>query len=79
MSALPFPDEATSPILRLVNVGKTYATGSVQVEALHGVSLEVARGEYVAIMGPSGSGKFWAVWTCRPRAATTWPARTSAP
>jgi putative ABC transport system ATP-binding protein len=57
MSALPFPDEATSPILRLVDVGKTYATGSVQVEALHGVSMEVARGEYVAIMGPSGSGK----------------------
>ena len=57
MSALPFPDENNSPILRLVNVGKMYATGSVQVEALRGISMEVARGEYVAIMGPSGSGK----------------------
>ncbi|HZX98013.1 MAG TPA: ABC transporter ATP-binding protein [Dermatophilaceae bacterium] len=57
MSALPFPDAATSPILRLLDVGKMYATGSVQVEALRGVSMEVARGEYVAIMGPSGSGK----------------------
>jgi putative ABC transport system ATP-binding protein len=57
MSAMPFPDAATSPILRLLDVGKMYATGSVQVEALRGVSMEVARGEYVAIMGPSGSGK----------------------
>jgi putative ABC transport system ATP-binding protein len=57
MSTLPFPDESSLPILRLVNVGKMYATGSVKVEALRGVSMEVARGEYVAIMGPSGSGK----------------------
>ncbi|HEY5249509.1 MAG TPA: ABC transporter ATP-binding protein [Dermatophilaceae bacterium] len=41
----------------MVDVGKVYSTGSVQVEALSRVSMEVARGEYVAIMGPSGSGK----------------------
>ena len=57
MSTAPMPFEGTAPILRLVDVGKTYATGSVQVEALHGISMEVDRGEYVAIMGPSGSGK----------------------
>jgi putative ABC transport system ATP-binding protein len=46
-----------SQILRLTDVSKTYATGSIEVAALRDVSFTVQAGDYVAIMGPSGSGK----------------------
>ncbi len=44
-------------LIRLDAVCRRYEMGSETVHALRGVSLEIARGEYVAIMGPSGSGK----------------------
>lgn len=44
-------------ILDLIDVGKTYRSGSLEVEALRGVTLRVERGDYLAVMGPSGSGK----------------------
>jgi putative ABC transport system ATP-binding protein len=52
MSALP--DE---PIIELWDVSRVYDLGKVQVPALQGVNLEVANGEFLAIVGPSGSGK----------------------
>jgi len=44
-------------IIELDAVGRVYDTGRVQVPALVDVSLNVARGEFLAIVGPSGSGK----------------------
>ena len=42
--------------VRAVDVSKTYGEGEAAVKALCTVSLEVGAGEYLAVMGPTGSG-----------------------
>ncbi len=44
-------------LISLQNIEKIYTTGKIPVTALGGVSLEIKRGELVAVIGPSGSGK----------------------
>ncbi len=44
-------------VVKVDNVTKVYTMGDQRVEALRGISFEVQKGEFVAIMGASGSGK----------------------
>ncbi|TLD72463.1 ABC transporter ATP-binding protein [Phragmitibacter flavus] len=45
------------PVLQLDALSKTYTSGDVEVHAVKHVTLSINKGEFVAIMGPSGSGK----------------------
>jgi putative ABC transport system ATP-binding protein len=50
-------EPAATPVIELREIVKTYTIGDIEVQALRGVSLTVERGDFVAIMGASGSGK----------------------
>ena len=51
------PQPEARPVIQLDHIHKTYTMGDVDVLALRGVSLTIREGEFVAIMGASGSGK----------------------
>ncbi|WP_133000378.1 ABC transporter ATP-binding protein [Luteimonas arsenica] len=44
-------------LVSIRNLTKTYQRGPEKVEVLHGIDLDIASGDFVALMGPSGSGK----------------------
>src|ERR1044072_2244930 len=55
IGAVDLPD--ARPVIEIDHIHKTYTMGDVQVHALRGASLTIKQGEFVAIMGTSGSGK----------------------
>jgi putative ABC transport system ATP-binding protein len=50
-------DPITPPVAELIHVSKVYGSGDTEVRALNDLSLTVQQGDYLAVMGTSGSGK----------------------
>jgi ABC-type lipoprotein export system ATPase subunit len=49
--------ETSGAVIRAEDVHKYYELGETRVHALRGINVEIGRGEFVAVMGASGSGK----------------------
>ncbi len=57
MAAMAAPGGRAAPLIRIRQLTKTYQRGQQDIPVLLGIDLEVASGDFIALMGPSGSGK----------------------
>ena len=60
-----------SPLVEIRNLSKVYVRGKQKLEVLHHVNLDIPRGDFLALMGPSGSARN--ATRCRPSSPVARP------